>query len=516
MFHIVLIIIFASVLLSDAGAGGEAALDLPPLEAVALGLSPLLIAGALYALAARIALRLFETGHRMTALRLTNAATVAANLIAAAWGAASILWIGMLTAVRTLVGDLLLIDEILVTLPPILLPLACWWLAFPIERRVRESLALRALETDEPIPAMPTRWRFFSDRVRHQALIFILPLYLIFAWSELLYFGILRLDAAGRLPLWLDVQLALTGAQAVGVGLIFLAAPILLRLVWRTRPLPEGPVRERLERLCRRQRIRCRGILEWRTAGEMINGAVIGLIAPLRYILLTDALLRRLPPDEIEAVLAHEMGHVRRHHMPWLLICLASVFGLSFVALSIPLRLADAWPPVANSLSLTGPDVPVTLLSVIVGLIAFGFISRRFEEQADAFAVQHLSGMKNGHAEDAPLQEDAAEAMAEALQSVARLNHIPRRRFTWRHGSIAARQRAIRRLAGQRANALRIDRVIRRIKIASALALAALLITTPLLDSSHPETPSEQATRSKSHNNDAADNSSLTHADDLI
>ena len=65
--------------------------------------------------------------------------------------------------------------------------------------------------------------------------------------------------------------------------------------------------------------------------------------------------------------------------------------------------------------------------------------------------------------------------MAGALQSVADLNHVPRHRFTWRHGSIAARQSAVRALIGRPVANTPVDRAANRIKLAAALAIAIVV-----------------------------------------
>lgn len=476
MFHVALILIFVAVLAHDAGAARASGLSIGPVSALLAAFAPLAATLLGHWLATRFALRRFDAGDRAGAVRIVNASSTTLMVMVGAWAVASILWLGLIDSVRALIGDSLLIDELITTAPFIMALVGSWWFIYPIERRLRESIALRSLDRGEPVFTIPGRWRYFADRLRHQALIFIVPLYLIFAWSELVFLLAAWLDEQGRMPRWADLGIVVGAAQFLGVGLIFVFAPVLLRILWKTRPLPEGPVRERLDSLCRRQRIRFRGILEWRTSGEMINGAVIGLIAPLRYILLTDALLRHLPPEEIEAVLAHELGHVRRHHMPWLLICLAATFGLSFTIISrIIDEVTTALPVVVTTVGgAQGLDMITVLLSIVAGFFVFGFISRRFEQQADAFAVQHLSGM-TPHNSDVTLTPEAASAMADALQSVARLNHIPRNRFGWRHGSIARRQRDIHRLAGRTAESLGIDRVVSRIKLAAAAALLGLL-----------------------------------------
>ncbi|MEC9372307.1 MAG: M48 family metallopeptidase, partial [Planctomycetota bacterium] len=276
-----------------------------------------------------------------------------------------------------------------------------------------------------------------------------------------------------------SLTIILGAAQLLGVATIFAISPLIIRVIWSTRPLPDGPLRDELLELCRRHRVGCSNILLWNTHGLLMNAAVIGVIGRLRYILLSDALLERLDPEQIAAVMAHEVGHVRRRHIPWLLISLIATLGLTFVAIVFPLRFAaDLLLGSPSYLAESILEIVGFLASLTIGLFAFGFISRRFEKQADAFAVQHLSGMTAHSPEDPLITEDAVEAMAGALHTVALLNHIPRERFTWRHGSIAQRQRAIRTLAGLPVSATPIDRSVRRLKRIAAVAFLILIAVT--------------------------------------
>ena len=68
----------------------------------------------------------------------------------------------------------------------------------------------------------------------------------------------------------------------------------------------------------------------------------------------------------------------------------------------------------------------------------------------------------------------SAQTMIEALQQVAELNHVPARKRSWRHGSIAWRQRNLRALVGLPVEDLPIDRQMQWIK---AAALALLVVT---------------------------------------
>ena len=61
--------------------------------------------------------------------------------------------------------------------------------------------------------------------------------------------------------------------------------------------------------------VRCRDFKIWQTDRQVLNAAVAGLLPSMRYVFVTDALLLYLRDDEMEAVIAHELGHVRRRHL---------------------------------------------------------------------------------------------------------------------------------------------------------------------------------------------------------
>lgn len=211
-------------------------------------------------------------------------------------------------------------------------------------------------------------------------------------------------------------------------------------------------------------KVRVRELLVWRTHFAMINGAAMGLVARFRYVLLTDALLDRLPTEQVRAVAAHEFGHVRRRHLPWLLVAGLSILVVSAFAAEWAVR-SIAWVPAAWA------ELVALAVSLAVAFSAFGFVSRRFEWQADAFAAQLLSP-REGEGQRTVLPA-AVTAMTAALETVARLSHIPPERHSWRHGSIRARQASLMRLSGRPVDRLAPDRAAAWTKLAIALAAAA-------------------------------------------
>ena len=142
--------------------------------------------------------------------------------------------------------------------------------------------------------------------VRHHLGMLLLPVLVLLAVQ----------DAAQRwMPEWLEGDYALLVFVPPLVVLLGLF-PVLLRHVWRTRPLEAGPLRTRLEAAAARHGFRIRDILVWQTNSMVVNAAVAGFLPRLRYVFLTDGLLEWLDDEEIEAVFGHELGHVRHRHVP--------------------------------------------------------------------------------------------------------------------------------------------------------------------------------------------------------
>ena len=176
----------------------------------------------------------------------------------------------------------------------------------------------------------------------------------------------------------------------------FAASPFLIRGVLGARPLPAGPLRDRLEAYDARTGFRRRELLLWNTHGLMTNAMYLGLGPRLSYVILTDALVDQLDDEAIEAVYAHEAGHgVRRH----LLLNVAMVMGFSLLSTVLAFELpavvyglGEGWiDPGLLSLLADGMGmlvgIGIFLLFLFVGL---GWVSRRFETEADLHAARTL------------------------------------------------------------------------------------------------------------------------------
>lgn len=463
MAQFLTLLAFLSIVMHDL-LGGPVLGEMVPAWAVAgltLG-APAGLAAAVFAMGVRSTRRL-DQGESWAVVGLMERLVAASRLAAGLWHLAATLLLGWPDVVRRAVGDWIAVDEVLAASPLVLFIVSGWVATAGLEHRLREAMALRRIERGEPAGRPPGPWAMIGLSARHHLPPVVVPIVLVMGWNELIDLGLARASSAGwggaAGAEWLSVVAGL--AQFGGMLAIILMAPLLLRRLWRTRELT-GPMRDRLAALAARHRVRLGTPLVWLTHGSMVNGAVLGLFWPARYILLTDALLEHLTPEQVEAVSAHEVGHIRRGHMVWLGLCvLASLFASGLIAevLASALRLpAAGWVTGAAS-----------ALSLALAGGVFLWVSRRFEWQADAFAAQHLS---RSEGEPAVVTERSAAVMASALQAVADLNGVSVRRPSLRHGSIALRQSKLRALVGRPLDGLPIDRQARWIKRGAGAMLA--------------------------------------------
>ena len=190
-----------------------------------------------------------------------------------------------------------------------------------------------------------------------------------------------------------------------GFGLLFgfqllmfvLYPKLILPLFNKLTPLPEGETRTRLMTLAHRTGFLCQTIevMDGSKRSGHSNAFFTGF-GRFRRIVLFDTLMAQLAQDEVEAVLAHEIGHYKRGHIPQRLVTMGV---MQFAAFAVIAGLATApWFNAAFGLP-AGALAPTFLLfSLLSGLVTFWFspishwVSRKHEYEADAFAREAMGG----------------------------------------------------------------------------------------------------------------------------
>jgi STE24 endopeptidase len=318
---------------------------------------------------------------------------------------------------------------ILGTLPAFAAWVGLWWAQFPADRALREQNSLVVFEEDLPVHAPPRFWDFFVANLRLQVLFTIVPVTLIILLHDIaamIFWSTTRMELRSSASGGPDSGVELL-IQLGAITLVVLFAPEILRRVLHTESLAPSPLRTRLEELCRRTGLRYSDILLWRTNNVMGNAAVMGLIPQMRYILLSDVLLETMTDQQIEAVFAHEIGHVKHWHMGWYVVIVVTMMlvfsGVDDLLLAVTQHSPD--------LKWLRGDIygAVALPCAFAGfLLMFGWLSRRFERQADVYAartIQRLSSNPDLPERASYVGPAGAELFISALHRVAVINNIP-------------------------------------------------------------------------------------------
>lgn len=205
------------------------------------------------------------------------------------------------------------------------------------------------------------------------------------------------MGATGRLW-WLWAWAAWTGFQLL---MLVLYPTVIAPLFNKFEPLADDSLRQRVQALMQRCGFAAKGlfVMDGSRRSAHANAYFTGLGAAKRVVFF-DTLLKQLSPGEVEAVLAHELGHFKHRHVQkrmW------GMFAFSLAALALLGWLSTQggfYMGLGVRPSLTAPNDALALLLFLLAVPVFGFfvspllarLSRRHEFEADAFACRHASG----------------------------------------------------------------------------------------------------------------------------
>jgi STE24 endopeptidase len=207
----------------------------------------------------------------------------------------------------------------------------------------------------------------------------------------------------GGFLLWLLLSLISAGGRLWWVWAWMLVGAFELLLLWlypvilaplfnKFVPVENLELTRRIEALMEKAGLRSRGIFEMDASkrSRHTNAYFTGL-GKSKRIVLFDTLLKSHTPDEIEAVLAHEIGHWKKRHVLKQLLVMEV---LSLVAFYVVAQLLN-WPLLYRTFGFSGPVSYVGLLLIGALFSPIGYFvqplgsafSRKFERQADDYAL---------------------------------------------------------------------------------------------------------------------------------
>lgn len=258
---------------------------------------------------------------------------------------------------------------------------------------------------------------WIGDRIKGMivGLVIGVPLLLMLQWFYL---------AAG--PRWW--LYAWAGIITLQLFLVYLHPVVIAPLFNRFTPLEDGPLAEQIARLCERLSFTAKGVQVMDASRRSTHGnAYFTGFGSNKRIVLFDTLLKELSHDGIVAVLAHEIGHKRCGHIIKGMLLSIALTGVALFTLSVLCQI-DA---IFLAFGLAAPSFHGSLALLSLAGAPFGYflsplfslLSRRFEFQADRFAVDAMDGA-------APLREALVALSRQSLS-----NLVPDRWYAFFHYS---------------------------------------------------------------------------------
>ena len=196
------------------------------------------------------------------------------------------------------------------------------------------------------------------------------------------------------------------------------------------RELEPGLLRESVESLARRCGFQPKGVLVMDGSRRSSHGnAYFTGFGRTKRIVLFDTLLDSLGVPEVEAVLAHELGHFRLRHVA---LRLASTLAASFAVFALLAWLAGvSWFQPALGVDAGGPHTLLLLFALTAPVFLFplrplsAWLSRRHEFAADRFAARHASATALADALVKLHRDNAATLTPDRLYSAFYASHPP-------------------------------------------------------------------------------------------
>src|SRR5579872_4865182 len=191
----------------------------------------------------------------------------------------------------------------------------------------------------------------------------------------------------------------ITWALFMGLFILLaqLAPVLLLPIFYKFEPLENEDLKSRLVKLGERAGTRIRGVYRWKLSekSKKANAALTGL-GNTRRIILADTLLDNYTPDEIESVLAHELGHHVHRHIFKIILVQAAITFVGFWAANWTLHYAVDHH-MFEELSDFANLPLLALVSVVLGFLlmpALNAYSRFNERQADRYAFESITSVE--------------------------------------------------------------------------------------------------------------------------
>ncbi len=195
-------------------------------------------------------------------------------------------------------------------------------------------------------------------------------------------------------------------------------------------PLTDDKLAQRIEALLARCGFRVSGLYVMDGSKRSAHGnAYFTGFGAAKRIVFFDTLLEKLSPEEVEAVLAHELGHYKHRHI-WQRVALLGAISLGFLA-ALGYLIQEAWFFQGLGMASMGTAPALALFSMAIPVFTFPFsplmsqVSRCHEFQADAYAVRQTKAEDLASALVKLYRDNAATLTPDPLYSTFHDSHPP-------------------------------------------------------------------------------------------
>jgi len=217
--------------------------------------------------------------------------------------------------------------------------------------------------------------------------------------------------------------------------LLVLFLPPLIKYWWGCSTLADTEKKEGMVNFLREAGFKYRDIVSWPILGGHVTTAgVMGLLPKFRYILVTDSLVDILSEEELKAVMAHEMGHIRYRHILFYVLFLLGFMAISFGLFDLFFYVMALQPSLLTLLNSQKGlqagifyfllSLPIILSIILYFRYIMGFFMRNFERQADLYSAKLIGTF---------------EPTIRSLEKIAQVSGQSRHHPSWHHFSIAER-----------------------------------------------------------------------------
>lgn len=223
---------------------------------------------------------------------------------------------------------------------------------------------------------------FFMDQMKSVIIMIILSAVVSFA-------ALWILSALGN-EWWLWLWIFLSILSLIGIAL----APVLKQLFNKYTPIKDKNLKKNIEKLLRRCGFESSGLFEMNGSLRSTHGnAFFGGFGKTKRIIFFDTLLEKLDTKEIEAVIAHELGHFKRNHVKKLLVIQVSLIFFSLYFLG-GLKEKGAFYSGLGIDNLNDANFLILFTLVLLPFVMFfvgpfiSWVQRKYEFEADEYACE--------------------------------------------------------------------------------------------------------------------------------